>query len=239
MAELGRLAAGMNVAQIEVKYVPSGKNQPALEFINSIGLDYRAVLPDSQLFKLPVKYIETIKYEPPMAEEQQPKSSEGKSEDTRRSSAGGQEDRGGLSEKMQEVADQLHGGQIVLERIETYRVEQQSHRMPEYVEPGTSVERDLAKIWQNVLGKSQIGLTQNFFETGGTSLRAVQLIAAVKKKLGISLPLTILFECPTIALMAAKLSSKESGPSAPPAGAQDAMSRGARRRQAGFPRKPD
>src|SRR4030042_5200895 len=139
---------------------------------------------------------------------------------------------------MQEIADHLDGGQAVLQRIERYRAEQPSCGVPEYIEPGTSLEKDLATIWQSVLGKSQIGLTQNFFESGGTSLRAVQLIASVKKKFGISLPLTILFECPTIALMAATLGSEESGSDAPPAGAQDAMRRGARRRQAGFPRQP-
>jgi FkbH-like protein/FkbM family methyltransferase len=235
-AELGRLAGEMNIGQVEIKYVQSGKNQPALEFISSIGSNYRAALADGQLFRLPAEYLRTIKYEPPLIEEHQPKSSEGKSEEGRKYSAEGQGDRDGLSEKMQEIAEHLHVGQAVLERIERFRVEQQSHGVPEYVEPGTSLERELAKIWQNVLGKSQIGLTQNFFETGGTSLRAVQLIAAIKKNLGVSLPLTVLFECPTIALMAAKLSSKESGPSAS-AGARDAMSRGARRRQAGFPRK--
>jgi len=238
MAELGRLATEMNIGHVEIKYLKSGKNQPALEFITSIGSSYGTPLPNGQIFKLPVEYLRTLKYEPPSSEEHQPKSSENKSEEGRKHSAEGQGERDGLSEKMQEIADHLHSGQAILERIERFRVEQQSHGVPEYVEPGTNLEKDLAAIWQSVLGKSQIGLTQNFFESGGTSLRAVQLIAAVKKKFGIGLPLTILFECPTIALMAAKLGSKESGQSAPPPGAQDAMSRGARRRQAGFPRIP-
>ena len=44
-------------------------------------------------------------------------------------------------------------------------------------------ETALANIWRKVLGRPQIGMNDNFFEAGGTSLRAVQVIAMIKKEL--------------------------------------------------------
>jgi hypothetical protein len=48
-------------------------------------------------------------------------------------------------------------------------------------------------------------VNDNFFEAGGTSLRAVQVIATIKKELKKTLSIVSLFECPTIALLAARL----------------------------------
>ena len=50
-------------------------------------------------------------------------------------------------------------------------------------------------------------MNDNFFEAGGTSLRAVQVIAMIKKELKQNLSIVSLFECPTVALLAAKLSA--------------------------------
>ena len=49
-------------------------------------------------------------------------------------------------------------------------------------------------------------MNDNFFEAGGTSLRAVQVIAMIKKELKQTLSIVSLFECPTVTLLAAKLS---------------------------------
>jgi hypothetical protein len=50
-------------------------------------------------------------------------------------------------------------------------------------------------------------MNDNFFEAGGTSLRAVQVIAMIKKELKQTLSIVSLFECPTVTLLAAKLSA--------------------------------
>ena len=49
--------------------------------------------------------------------------------------------------------------------------------------PGSTLETALTNIWRKVLGRPQIGMNDNFFEAGGTSLRAVQVIAMIKKEL--------------------------------------------------------
>jgi acyl carrier protein len=94
---------------------------------------------------------------------------------------------------------------------------------------GGALETVLAGIWQRVLGVPDVGLNDNFFEAGGTSLRAVQVIAAIKKELKRDLSIVDLFECPTVALLAAKF--KATSEIAPiDSASADAVLRGQQRR---------
>ncbi len=80
----------------------------------------------------------------------------------------------------------------------------QSKPEPEvsYVAPRTQVEEGLAGIWAEVLKLERIGIHDNFFEFGGHSLLAMQVISRLRKASQIELPLRALFEAPTIAGLA-------------------------------------
>ncbi|HEY3884612.1 MAG TPA: phosphopantetheine-binding protein, partial [Vicinamibacterales bacterium] len=69
---------------------------------------------------------------------------------------------------------------------------------------GDSPESAILTIWQKALARSRVGLNDNFFEVGGTSVIAVQVIAAIRKALKHELSIIDLFECPTVAALAAK-----------------------------------
>ena len=64
------------------------------------------------------------------------------------------------------------------------------------------VEEVLAGIWTQVLGISQVGIHDNFFEQGGHSLLATQVISRIRKTFGVDISLQRLFEFPTIAELA-------------------------------------
>jgi acyl transferase domain-containing protein/thioesterase domain-containing protein/acyl carrier protein len=68
----------------------------------------------------------------------------------------------------------------------------------EYVAPVGASEQQLARIWAELLGVRQVGVLDDFFELGGNSLGAVRLFAAIKREYGVSLPLSTLFEAPSI-----------------------------------------
>ncbi len=68
-----------------------------------------------------------------------------------------------------------------------------------YVAPRTAVELQLAHIWSEVLGVDRVGIHDNFFELGGHSLLAIRLVHEIESSLGLSAPLKLLFEKPTIA----------------------------------------
>jgi amino acid adenylation domain-containing protein len=74
-----------------------------------------------------------------------------------------------------------------------------------YVAPRTPDEEALARIWAEVLRAERIGVTDNFLELGGHSLRATQVVVRVRDTLGIDLPLRTFFENPTIEQLAAAL----------------------------------
>ncbi|MGV6476982.1 amino acid adenylation domain-containing protein, partial [Azotobacter vinelandii] len=68
-----------------------------------------------------------------------------------------------------------------------------------YVAPESELEQRIAAIWAEVLKVERVGLTDNFFELGGHSLLAIQVIAHIRKRLGIDVALRELFELPILA----------------------------------------
>jgi acyl transferase domain-containing protein len=74
-----------------------------------------------------------------------------------------------------------------------------------YVEPSTDTEQTLADLWQDLLGVAPVGLHDNFFEFGGHSLLAIQLISQVRMLLECELSVQNLFDKPTVANLAAQI----------------------------------
>ncbi|MGI4751304.1 MAG: non-ribosomal peptide synthetase [Janthinobacterium lividum] len=72
----------------------------------------------------------------------------------------------------------------------------------EFTSPRTSVEKLVADIWCQVLGRHAISIYDNFFEIGGHSLLAVQIMSRIEKETGKRLPLASFFESSTIAALA-------------------------------------
>ena len=71
-----------------------------------------------------------------------------------------------------------------------------------------SSEEALAKIWAEVLRLPRVDRDANFFEVGGDSLKAMEVIARVSDELRVELPLIAFFEDPTVAHLAAVLSGR-------------------------------
>ena len=70
-----------------------------------------------------------------------------------------------------------------------------------YVAPLTENEQMLASIWESVLKLERVGTQDNFFEIGGHSLLAVQIITCIRQQMGVDVSIEKLFSNPTIALL--------------------------------------
>jgi thioesterase domain-containing protein/acyl carrier protein len=70
------------------------------------------------------------------------------------------------------------------------------------------VERVVAALWQEMLGTERIGIHDEFFELGGSSLLAVGLVARLRERLGVELDPHVLLEAPTVAELAGVLAGK-------------------------------
>jgi amino acid adenylation domain-containing protein len=75
--------------------------------------------------------------------------------------------------------------------------------------PRNAIELQLAGIWEELLEVSPIGVTDNFLELGGHSLLAVRLMARIERVFGVQLPISALFEAPTVESLAALLQGRE------------------------------
>ncbi len=64
--------------------------------------------------------------------------------------------------------------------------------------PKTNTEIALAEIWQGLLGVDEVSIHDNFFDLGGSSLLATRLLTQVASRFGKKLPLSAIFEAPTL-----------------------------------------
>jgi acyl carrier protein len=72
----------------------------------------------------------------------------------------------------------------------------------EFVAPRTSTESELAALWREILGSDRVGVDDNFFDSGGHSLTATQLVTRIRKNFAVELSLRDFLKYPTIAGLA-------------------------------------
>lgn len=80
-----------------------------------------------------------------------------------------------------------------------------------YAEPVGNVEETLATILAGVFRLQKVGVNDDFFDLGGDSLKGVTAVTRVHKQLGVEIPLTQLFDTPTIAGLAKYIESVQMG----------------------------
>ncbi|HEU4963516.1 MAG TPA: thioesterase domain-containing protein, partial [Bacilli bacterium] len=68
-----------------------------------------------------------------------------------------------------------------------------------YVAPRDGLELEMARLWEEVLDLAAVGIHDNFFLIGGHSLKALALSNRIKEQFGVTLPLALLFQAPTVA----------------------------------------
>ncbi|GAA0440374.1 hypothetical protein Acor_12820 [Acrocarpospora corrugata] len=108
---------------------------------------------------------------------------------------------GGLDDRLPKIAAAAvptHGG----ERFPRPELPQP------YSPPLTGTERSLAGLWSEVLGVEPVGTRDNFFDLGGNSLIALQMLTLIKKRFGVAVPTVMLFEAPTVHRLAAILDER-------------------------------
>ncbi|WP_410664239.1 amino acid adenylation domain-containing protein [Amycolatopsis sp. lyj-84] len=82
-----------------------------------------------------------------------------------------------------------------------------------YVAPSTSHERWLAEAWGKALKYDDVSVRDDFFAAGGNSLTAVSLVNRINREYGTRLPLQVVFECPKLADLAARIGEDSTRPS--------------------------
>jgi acyl carrier protein len=68
----------------------------------------------------------------------------------------------------------------------------------EYIAPRNAQEQAISQIISSVLNLEKVGIDHNFFEIGGNSLNATQVVLSIHQTFGVKLPLRSLLESPTV-----------------------------------------
>lgn len=74
-----------------------------------------------------------------------------------------------------------------------------------YSAPQGELEQVLADIWEALLKRERIGRDDNFFTLGGHSLLAMQAVVRIRASLSLEIPMTLLFEYPTLHQLATQM----------------------------------
>ncbi len=81
----------------------------------------------------------------------------------------------------------------------------------EYVAPRDEVEKKIALLWNEMLHRDQVGVDENFFDLGGTSLDVIKLSTRFKEVFNLEEAALRMFRYPTISTFARYVRQKETG----------------------------
>ena len=89
-----------------------------------------------------------------------------------------------------------------------------------FVPPRNPIEKYVSDMIEEILSRGRVGIYENFFEMGGHSLHATQIMSRIRERFKVELPIRTMFESPTVAELAAKIEEEqrtaEEGPVVPP-----------------------
>jgi amino acid adenylation domain-containing protein len=77
-----------------------------------------------------------------------------------------------------------------------------AYHQPQGATPQTELEEKLLTIFREVLNTNEFGVTDSFFDYGGYSLLTVNLFTRINRALDLSLPISLLFDAPTVRALA-------------------------------------
>lgn len=224
LRSLGEIAVEKNLKTVKVPYRPTKKNIPARTFLESIGKDYRHDAPaagDAACdFVLPSAYAAQLMYNPDSANRGDASDVVPATNGTVNSATtltNGRAQNGlvvatkaqaeSKSDVFQRVTDELYSAELVLKKLSSRSWQKRPDLGHEVVAPRNEIESVLVTLWSKLLRIEPIGVTDNYFDLGGTSLLAVELFVAIEQELGPKLPLTTVVEAPTVEALAQRIES--------------------------------
>jgi FkbH-like protein len=197
---LGAIARERGSASVTATLIPTPKNQPASDFLASIaGASWHAT-PGRVCYTIPAEIAATVAYSPGTVEpETEPTAVDPVSVASRPVA-----DSKSKSQRFERIATALSSAQQILELLQARSGQRRSRPDLEapFIRPRTKTEEVLAEIWAEVLKLEHVGIADNYFQLGGTSLQAVDLFAQIEQRFGKRLPLASLIEASTIEKLA-------------------------------------
>lgn len=205
LRELGRIAKQRNIPRVNMRFHPTGRNQPALEFLNGLQLDSGQPDGEDRVFRFPTESAMGVTLDPEAASEERPISTA-----PRLIEAADIPQNQAQSPLLSRIAAELHSIELVLKDMEAQKPHVTgAEAVHDHVPPRTSMEKTLCEIWKDLLGVPSVGVRHNFFDMGGHSLLATQVLSQIHSILGLDLSIQDIFEAPTVEELASVVETRQ------------------------------
>jgi FkbH-like protein len=196
MRRLGEIADNRKLMHLDLPYFPTPKNEPARAFVEDVAAGFRVGENDHVVYHVPVDYARSIAHRPghdPAAVVEARNSGETKVSAASKVSAAAND----RSQRYARLAGELVSGQTVLRAMRARDVRVRS-LAGQATRPATATEHKLLALWQRLLGIDELGVEDDYFALGGTSVLAAKLFAKIAREFGVKLRLTTILDAPTV-----------------------------------------
>jgi len=203
---LGEEALRHQANDVVVRFIASPKNALALRFLDSLECSGESGGLYTRSFRIKAAYATQLVYRPVAGAESEPRQKAPQLEGRASAAGSAVMDYAGVAESLNTVPAiraEIRKGKPTEEFAAVSAT-------PGSAAPRNDTEAELAKIWAEVLWKPSVGIHDDFFELGGTSLRAVELLVRVVETFDRpDLALSTVLEAPTVARFAAALGTQQ------------------------------
>jgi FkbH-like protein len=207
LRRLGELAEAAGLEAVLLPYIATARNVPARAFADSVASQFAHADNDGTLYRLPAAVASQIAHRPGhdpaeivearLADEKKP----GPSASANKVVSTTHVDR---SERYARLATVVVSGSAVLAALAARNRQSRSIDLPA-VGPSSSLETQLLLLWEEVLEIDGLGIDDDFFALGGTSLLSVKLFAEIGRRFGSHLRLTTILDAPTVRTLAVQV----------------------------------
>ena len=212
LRRLGEIAAAGNLSHVELPVIATAKNEPARAFAADVAGAFRMEDEKRVLYRIPAEFACGISHRPGQDPEAVTKAR--RSGDTKEpSSAPSDSSIANRSERYTRLARDLGSGRAILEAVRAKNLRSRNLENP-LEEPSTETERALVALWRELLNVEELGVQDDYFALGGTSLVAAQMFAEIGKRFETKLPLTTILEYPSIRALALAIDAQRTAGSA-------------------------
>lgn len=204
VAQLGKIARESGISEIVFQYNTTDKNTPIRDFFNQFkGCKMEQKEDNGFNYIVNTDFAENLRFEP--QEIKAEASNKSNNMKYTKSSV-----NTGVKNLISEIPVKLYTPQLILEDLKLNLPKQELKKIKKskYVAPKNEVERKVADIWKKVLGIDKVGLNDNFFDLGGSSLMLVNISSMLKTYLNREVPIVKLFQYSTVLSLCNYLSGK-------------------------------
>jgi FkbH-like protein len=198
LRRLGELAESLSLEAVALPYIRTARNVPARAFADSVAAQFAEPVTDGTLYRIPATHASLITHSPGYDPVE---ITEARIADEKKAPVSASTDILHRSERYSRLARVLVSGPAVTDAI--LARERRSRPIPgPAVGASSALESQMLLLWEEVLEIEGLGVEDDFFALGGTSLLSVKLFAEIASRFGSQLRLTTILEAPTVRSLA-------------------------------------